>query len=232
MHATPLAKELGIKKVIIPVAASVFSAWGMLMTDLRQDDIQTFNMRLDNMDYELINNQWNNMEEKAVSEYLEKGITEDEVIFVKNVDMRYWGQEHTIKVQIFNEDINDGNLVDIIERFHMAHEKSYNFRIDDSLTEIVNLHLTSFGKVEKTDLKELEIKSEDIESAVKEVRKVTFENIGEVETKIYLRDRLYPNMKIDGPAIIEEVTTSTVVYPDMSVEVDKYGNLIINTEVK
>lgn len=232
MHATPLAKELGIKKVIIPVAASVFSAWGMLMTDLRQDDIQTFNMRLDNMDYELINNQWNNMEEKAVSEYLEKGITEDEVIFVKNVDMRYWGQEHTIKVQIFNEDINDGNLADIIERFHMAHEKSYNFRIDDSLTEIVNLHLTSFGKVEKTDLKELEIKSEDIESAVKEVRKVTFENIGEVDTKIYLRDRLYPNMKIDGPAIIEEVTTSTVVYPDMSVEVDKYGNLIINTEVK
>ncbi len=81
MHAAPLAKELGIKKVIIPVAASVFSAWGMLMTDLRQDDIQTFNVRLDKMDYDLINGQWNNMEQIAMDEYAQKGIDSENVIF-------------------------------------------------------------------------------------------------------------------------------------------------------
>lgn len=231
MHAAPLAKELGIKKVIIPVAASVFSAWGMLMTDLRQDDIQTFNMRMDNMDYDLINNQWAEMEDKAIKEYEEKGINKENLVFVRNLDMRYWGQEHTIKVQIFNDMISENNVTEIIERFHKAHEKNYNFRIDDSLTEIVNMHLTTFGKVEKTEIKELEVLSNDAESAVKEVRNVIFESIGNVETKVYLRDKLYPNMKINGPAIIEEVTTSTVVYPDMTIEVDRYGNLIMSTEV-
>jgi N-methylhydantoinase A len=232
MHAAPLAKELGIKKVIIPVAASVFSAWGMLMTDLRQDDIQTFNVRLDNMDYNLINNQWNDMEQVAIDEYEEKGVSEENIIFVRNVDMRYWGQEHTIKVQIFNDEISSDNLPEIIERFHKEHEKNYNFRIDESLTEIVNLHLTAFGKVEKTELKELEVLSNNPDDALKETREVIFENVGGIDTKIYLRDKLSPGMKINGPAIIEEVTTSTIIYPNMELEVDKYGNLIINTEVE
>lgn len=231
MHAAPLAKELGIKKVIIPVAASVFSAWGMLMTDLRQDDIQTFNIRLDNIDYDLINNQWSEMQEMAVKEYREKGIAEDNIVFVRNVDMRYWGQEHTIKVQISCDDINENNIDDIIERFHQEHEKNYNFRIDESLIEIVNLHLTTFGKVKKTELKELEVTSSKPEEALKEVRDVIFENTGKVKTNVYYRNQLSPGMKIYGPAIIEEVTTSTIVYPNMILDIDKYGNLIINTEV-
>lgn len=231
MHAAPLAKELGIKKIIIPVAASVFSAWGMLMTDLRQDDIQTFNVRMDNMDKDVINKQWDKMQNTAIKEYREKGIASENVLFVRNMDMRYWGQEHTIKVQIFNDDITDNNLSDIIERFHLEHEKTYNFRIDDSLTEIVNLHLTAFGKVEKTDLKKLNISSTNTDDALKEIRKVVFEDIGAVDTNIYIREKLSPNMTIYGPAIIEETTTSTIVYPDMKLSVDAYGNLLITTEV-
>lgn len=231
MHAAALAKELGIKKVIIPVAASVFSAWGMLMTDLRQDDIQTFNIRVDKIDYEKINNEWHKMEQAALEEYKEKGIDVENVVFVRNMDMRYWGQEHTVKVQIPNETISKSNISNVVEKFHAEHDKNYSFRMDDSLTEIVNLHLTAFGKVEKTSLKEIENKSSTMEEALKEVRKVIFENNGAVDTKIYYREKLSPNIKIEGPAVIEEVTTSTIVYPNMTVEVDKYGNLIISTGV-
>ncbi|WP_432663093.1 hydantoinase/oxoprolinase family protein [Wukongibacter baidiensis] len=231
MHAAPLARELGIKKVIIPVAASVFSAWGMLMTDLRQDDIQTFNVRLDKMNLDKFNCEWEQLEDKAIAEYGEKGIDEDNVVFVRYLDMRYWGQEHTVKVQIPNVEISEGDISEIIERFHVEHEKNYSFRIDDSLTEIVNLHLTAFGKVEKVEIKELEIKPYSLDEAIKEVRPVTFESIGKIDTNVYDREKLSPGMKIDGPAIIEEVTTSTVVYPEMEVIVDKYGNLIIKTEV-
>lgn len=232
IHAAPLAKELGIKKIIIPVAASVFSAWGMLMTDLRQDDIQTYNIRLDNIDYNLINDEWKKLEDKARKDYLAKGISEENIVFIRNLDMRYWGQEHAVKIQIANQDISDENVLDIIEKFHCEHEKNYSFRIDDSLTEIVNLHLTTFGKVEKTELQKIENKGYSIAESIKEKRSVIYENIGAVETFIYDREKLSPNMKIEGPAIIEEITTSTVVYPDMTVEVDKYGNLIINTGVK
>jgi N-methylhydantoinase A len=231
MHAAPLAKELGIKKIIVPVAASVFSAWGMLMTDLRQDDIQTFNMRMDNINFDKVNNQWKEMERKSLEEYKEKGIEEDNLIFVRSLDMRYWGQEHTIKVPIPNKMIDEKNKQEIIERFHEEHEKNYNFRIDDSLTEIVNFHLTTFGKVEKTKIKEIKSNGDKIEEALKEEREVIFENLGKLNTKVFLRNKLNAGSKIQGPAIIEEITTSTIVYPEMEAEIDKYGNIVINTEV-
>lgn len=231
MHAAPLARELGIKKIIVPIAASVFSAWGMLMTDLRQDNIQTFNIRLDNIDYDVINSEWNRMEEEALREYEEKGIPKENVMFVRNLDMRYWGQEHTIKVQLASPNINKDNIHEVIEKFHIEHEKEYSFRIDDSMTEIVNLHLTSFGKVEKVKIQEMEDKPYSLEESIKEKRSVIFETVGKVDINIYDREKLSPGMVIDGPAIIEEVSASTIVYPDMNVLVDKYGNLIINTGV-
>jgi len=231
MHAAALAKELGIKKVIIPVAASVFSAWGMLMTDLRQDDINTFNVRLDKANYDELETKWNEMEALAFKEYEEKGISKENLVFLRNLDMRYWGQEHTVKVQIPNIKVSEKNTDEIIESFHEEHEKTYSFRMDDSLTEIVNLHLITLGKVEKSELKKLEKTSNSVDYAFKEVRPVIFENEGKIDTNVYLKDKLSPGMKIAGPAIIEEVTSSTVIYPNMTAELDQYGNLIINTEV-
>jgi N-methylhydantoinase A len=231
MHAAALAKELGIKKVVIPVAAPVFSAWGMLMTDLRQDDINTFNIRLDKIKYEDLEAKWNHMEELAIEEYESKGISRDNLVFLRNLDMRYWGQEHTVKVQVPNEMITDKNKKDIIERFHEEHNKAYSFRMDDSLTEIVNLHLITLGKVEKVDLNKKEKASDNLNDAFKEERPVIFEEEGEVNTKVYLMNKLSPGMKICGPAIVEEVSSSTIIYPNMNAEMDDYGNLIINTEV-
>ncbi len=84
----------------------------------------------------------------------------------------------------------------------------------------------------KIELKKLDILSNNPNDAIKEVRKVVFEEVGEIDTNVYLRDKLSPEMVIDGPAIIEEVTTSTVVYPGMQLSVDAYGNLLISTEVE
>ncbi len=231
MHAAALARELGIKKVIIPIAASVFSAWGMLMTDLRQDDINTFNVRLDKINYEDLESKWNEMESLAIKEYEEKGFSKENLVFLRNLDMRYWGQEHTVKVQVPNASVSDKNINDVIEGFHAEHEKAYSFRMDDSLTEIVNLHLVTLGKVDKAELKKLDKNSISIDDAFKEERPVIFENEGKINTKVYLMKKLSPGMKITGPAIVEEVSSSTVIYPDMTAEMDDYGNLIINTEV-
>lgn len=231
MHAASLAKELGIKKIVVPIAASVFSAWGMLMTDLREDAIQTFNIRMDDIDYDAISKEWNRMEEEALNEYAEKGVLKEDVVFVRNLDMRYSGQEHTIKVQIDNLDINKDNIHEVINEFHIEHEKAYSFRIDDNLTEIVNLHLTSFGKVEKSKIQYMESKPYSLEESIKEKRTVIFEEVGKVDVNVYDREKLSPGMKIEGPAIIEEASASTVAYPEMAVLIDEYGNIIINTGV-
>lgn len=231
MHAAALAKELNIKKVIIPLAASVFSAWGMLMTDLRSDDIQTYNVKLDHPDYDAINAEWRKLEEKAYQNNEKKGIDRENVYFHHFLDMRYMGQDHTVKVRVPNEDMSPENLGVFIEAFHKEHEQNYSFRLEESGVEIVNMHLASFGKIEKTPVKEAGILPYSLEETVKEVRPVIFEGSGTLETKIYDRDKMSPGMKVSGPAIIEEVSSSAVIYPEMVAEIDKYGDIVIETGV-
>jgi N-methylhydantoinase A/acetone carboxylase, beta subunit len=231
MHAVSLAKELNIKKVIIPLAASVFSAWGMLMTDLRSDDIQTYNARLIDPDYAAINAEWRKLEEKAYRDNAEKGVVRENIYFVHYLDMRYIGQDHTVKVRVPGEDMNPENLRTFIEAFHKEHELNYSFRLDDSGVEIVNMHLASFGRVEKVPVKTLEAKPYTLDEAVLEVRPVIFEGTGKVDTVIYARERLSPGMKVAGPAIIEEVSASTVIEPGMTANIDNFGDIIIETGV-
>ena len=231
LHASALAKELGIKRVIVPIATSVFAAWGMLMTDLRHDYIQTYIRRVSNIDINELNDEYIRLEKKATGQFKEEGIDEKDVLFSRFADIRYVGQEHTVKVPVPAGAIDENELQDVIETFHQAHEKLYTFKLEDAETEIVNLHLTAFGAVEKPELAKLEKNINTLEEAVKEVRPVLYEDEGWVDTQVYDRHKLGAHMTIQGPAIVEEQSASTVIDPGQSLTVDAYGNLIIETEV-
>ncbi|WP_017728853.1 hydantoinase/oxoprolinase family protein [Halalkalibacterium ligniniphilum] len=231
MHAPALAKELGVQKVIVPVAASVFSAWGMLMTDLRHDYIQTFIRRVEGIDYNELNEKWEKQEKGAIDQFEQEGVKKENVLCSRFVDLRYVGQEHTVKVPVFNGEITEETMRQMIEKFHETHEKLYTFKLEESPTEIVNLHLIAFGTVKKPELATLETSILSPEEALKEVRTVLYEENGWIETNVYDRQQLGPNVSIEGPAIIEEQSASTVIYPGQFVIVDKYGNLIIETGV-
>src|SRR5690625_1276014 len=155
MHATALAKELGVKRVVVPVASPVFSAWGMLMSDLRHDYVNTFIRRVNYLDIDEIMNQWNTIEMNAISQFSEEGIEKDKVRFQRFADMRYLGQEHTVKVPVPLGDWNKNDVHDIVEKFHQLHEKNYTFKLEDTETEIVNIHIIAFGEVEKPKLNEI-----------------------------------------------------------------------------
>ncbi len=107
LHASALAKELGIKRVVVPIAASVFAAWGMLMTDLRHDYIQTYIRRVKNIDLKALNDEYTRLETNATKQFKEEGITKDNVLFSRFADIRYVGQEHTVKVPVPAGDIGE-----------------------------------------------------------------------------------------------------------------------------
>lgn len=232
MHAPALARELGVKKVIVPVAAPVFSAWGMLMTDLRHDYIETRIQRLDEADVRTLNRLWAQMEETAVQQYREEGFPKERVMFSRWADMRYVGQEHTVKVPVPGESWTERTIREVIQRFHQLHEQHYTFKLESTPVEIVNMHLTAFGSVTKPKIQKMPAGDVSEEEAIKEVRPVFYEEEGWVRTRVYLRERLSPGMHLSGPAIVEEKAASTVVYPGQAVIVDDYGNLIIETGVK
>lgn len=232
MHCAYLAKELNIRKVIVPIAAPVFSAWGMLMTDVRHDYIQTNIRRMNEVSAEELNGMWGGLVSQAMKQFEKEGVSEENVVCNFIADMRYMGQEHTVKVSVPPIPWSDEIKEEIINRFHDTHEHFYTFRLTDTPTEIVNLHLVAYGRLTKPDLASIHEQKDSLETALKEVRKVYFTDDGWLDTPVYDRDRLGSGASIEGPVIVEEAAAATVVARGQRLSVDTYGNLIIETEVQ
>ncbi|MDR0424389.1 MAG: hydantoinase/oxoprolinase family protein [Clostridiales Family XIII bacterium] len=227
MHATALADELGIGKVIIPVAAAVFSAWGMLMTDLRHDYIQTKIRMLDEAAPDEWNAMWGALLEEAKSGFAAHGVQDSALAYSYYADMRYAGQEHTVKVQTPAPSWDDAAKAEIVERFHAAHEHYYTYRLEGVAVEVVNLHLAVHGHMQKPELNRLEKRGKDAGIALKERRRAFFTGSGWLEADVYERAALPAGARIAGPAIVEEKAASTLVGAGWALTVDDYGNLII-----
>jgi N-methylhydantoinase A len=226
MHAAAMMRELHCKKVVIPAYPGVFSAFGMLMTDLRADFIRTTIARTDQLDMDFINRTYSEMEQQGRQQMAAEHVAESDVQIQRYADMRYKGQEHTVKVPVPNGPITAGTVQQINEAFHALHEHNYTFRLD-TLIEIVNYHVTAIGLVSKAQIGKVSGQGTSLSRARKATRSVIFDDFGSVNTPIYERDQLPLNKVIQGPAVIEEPASSTVVFPDQHVQRDSYGFLHI-----
>ena len=226
MHATALARGLHIDTVVVPIAPGHFSAWGMLMTDLRTDMVQTAITRADRLDGAGVERLFAGLEHEAVVEFVAGGIDQSRVVIQRSADMRYLGQEHTVKVPI-PAHVDDDAFTQIVQRFNELHEQFYTFRLDRSPVEFVNFHISSFGAVDKPGIPRLPAGRDGAGDARKGTRFVDYDELGRHESAIYERERLSAGDTITGPAIIEEPAASTVLFPGDTLRVDEFGNLII-----
>ena len=120
MHCAYLAKELNIRKVIVPIAAPVFSAWGMLMTDVRHDYIQTNIRRMNEVSAEELNDMWEGLLSQAQEQFEKEDIPKENIVCNYIADMRYMGQEHTVKVNVPPIPWSEETKEEIIQRFPMS----------------------------------------------------------------------------------------------------------------
>ena len=224
MHSQDLARELGVKKVIIPSTAPVFASWGMLMSDLRHDYSQTLLAKTNEVDFQKINDEYNDIIESAKNTLNKEGMDESKVVVTKSLDMRYIGQEHTVEVTVPFDELNENNIIEIIKSFHENHERLYTYTLPENGTEIVNIKVKVLGKIEKPKMSE-----EKVEVGEKNLgkRSVFFEESGWQEVDVYAKDYLDSADRVSGPAIIEEQTSSTVINNGDVLTKDSYGNMII-----
>jgi N-methylhydantoinase A len=224
MHACALAKELGMKKVVIPKQSAVFSAWGMLLSDLRRDYLQTQIVELaEEKSATQIQNSLKTLEAKALREYEEEGIPSEHVHFLRYARCRYQNQEHSVEIVLPDGDITAEQIKAIGERFHSDYEREYTYRLPAPV-ELVCFHLIAVAEVDKLKPEKLPITGKTIEAAIKEYRQVDFVEAGIHNAAIYDGDALEPGMNFVGPAIIEESGATTVVPPEVPCSVDEYGN--------
>jgi N-methylhydantoinase A len=227
MHASALAAELKVPRVIVPPHPGHFSAWGMLASDLRHDAVQTRFARTDGLDADELAGLWQGLEQRLLATFADEGREPEQVTFLRSADMRYAGQEHTVNVPLSNGAFGDARE-EIERRFHELHDQLYTFR-QTSPIEFVNFRLTAFSAVQKPQLPRLPLNG-DVEEALKDTREVDFDEHGRHDASAYERARLGAGAELEGPAVIEEPAASTVVFPGQRLRVDEYGNLIIETE--
>ncbi|WP_339863395.1 hydantoinase/oxoprolinase family protein [Paremcibacter congregatus] len=228
MHAVALAEELKVPKVIVPVNSSVFSAWGMLLTDLRRDYIQTHLTMVADQNAAEIAEVFQSLKNKAAIDYNQDGVEQDQqIIFEHLADLRYAGQEHTVKVSI---PVNDQGQVDIIQAiasFHDAYEKRYTYRLDAAV-QLVNFHLIAKVEVPKPEIVKKQVTGRSLSETILHERHVDFDQHGVHNTVVYDGLKLEPGMVFTGPAIIQEPSATLVISPGHTANVDVYGNYIIH----
>jgi N-methylhydantoinase A len=224
MHAVALARELKVPRVIVPVNSAVFSAWGMLLTDLRRDYVNTHLLALDAARAGAVVSQFLSMRADAVANMKRDGLESDGAAleFEHLLDMRYQGQEHTVKIPVA---LTDGaiDVAAVTNLFHATHEKRYTYRLPNPV-QIVNFHLVVRARVPKPELPKALVTGRRLADAVLGSRRVDFDVDGVLKATIYDGTLLEPGMRLEGPAVIQEPAVTLVVPPGERVSIDDYGN--------
>ena len=226
MHAVALGQELQVKKVVVPAAASVFSAWGMMMSDLRRDFFVTQLLDLSKGASAKIEQTFADTEAQAFSTFVDEGVDATQVTFQRYGKFRYQNQEHTTEVLLSGDAISDESLSKIASDFHETYEREYTYRLDAPV-EMVGVHLVAKAEVGKLEMRPETVGGPDANGAIKGTRTVDYALEGKHEATIYDGDRLAPGMEFPGPAIVEDSGSTVVVHPGNSVLVDAFRNIHI-----
>ena len=226
MHANALAKELQIENVIIPAESAVFSAWGMVMSDLRRDYFKTYLSELDEQAPTRLQEVFGALEAQAHAEFSSEGLAATQLKYVRFARFRYRNQEHSTEVLLPDTGVTADNLAEIRERFETNYEREYTYRLKTAV-EVVGLHLVAQGEVGKLALVEKRASGRKIADAVKGQRRVDFDVDGIHDATLYDGAQLEPGMAFDGPGIIEESGATIVVNPNSSAKIDQYGNVVL-----
>ena len=229
LHAGRLCEEMNIGLLIVPPSPGTASALGLLVTDLKHEFSRTRIMEEGEEDLEEINRVFASMESEGRAVLRREGLDDASISFVRQVEMRYAGQSHELAVDFPAGEATADTLARLREGFHSDHDRSYGHGYPGEPTELVNFRLSALGNIRKPKLREVAAQSGPAGDARKSVRQVHFDAAGGfVRDAVYDRGRLGAGHRFDGPAIVEEMDSTTLVLPNYTVEVDRYGNLLIS----
>ncbi len=232
VHANRLAAELEMPRVLVPMSPGTISAMGLLVTDIKHDYSVALIERVDRVDLAVANGHFERMRLEGFDALAREDVRESDMRFVYQADMRYVGQSYELTIPLAGS-LDSDEVARVLERFHREHERAYGFKAEGEPVEFVALRLSAVGVIAKPEVREVGAGAGtpcDVASrrGVKAVREVYFAEVGGfVECGIYDRYGLGSGDVVEGPAVVEEVDSTTVVHPGYRVEVDRFGNLFL-----
>ena len=216
VHANALARDAEMPTVLVPRSPGIFSATGLLATDLKRDAARTIMRRLEELDPAELEHAFAELERAGAEEMAAEGVAPDRIEFVRQLDLRYVGQSYELTVPAGD---------DLPARFHAEHDRTYGFSAETEPVECVGVRLQTVGRIARPPLRTLE---RGDAPPPKATRRVYFaEAGGYVDCAVHDRYALPAGARLAGPAVVEELDSTTVVHPSYTARVDDVGNIWI-----
>jgi N-methylhydantoinase A len=227
LHAVEVAREIGITTVIVPTAPGVFSAFGMLFSDLRYDFVRTWFTRLEDARFDAIEGVYRDLEKEGRGAIAATSIKPRKIMLKRAADMRYVGQEHAVTVDLPLAVFENEDRAAIKRHFDAMHALRYGTSAPDEPAEIVSLRSTVTGIMRKPPHEKIKRGKRAPDKAAFTGRRPVYFDGKYRPTPTYARAALTAGNRITGPALIEEHASTTVLLPGDRLEVDPYGHLTI-----
>ena len=229
LHASAIAREIGIRRVLIPFSPGHFSAYGMLFSDLRYDYVRSSFRKLDEVSFEDLETLYAEMEKEGRAAIADSAVKPSEIRVSRAADMRYVGQEHAVSVDLPDDYFRNKDRKGIKAHFDAVHAVRYGTSAPGEPADLVSLRITVTGLMKKPSPRQVpEGGKQPEKDAILRLKPVYFGSAGQfVDTTVYDRKHLRRGNEIEGPALIEEHASTTVLAPGDRLTVDAFGNLVI-----
>ena len=222
--ATEIARELGMATIIVPPSPGILCAEGLLNSDLTADFVKTALMPLSEDSHGRLNAVRRDLRRIVDDWFDHEEVAPADRSLQWTVEMRYVGQNYELSLPLGDDDLGAEDCTDLARTFHASHERTYGFSAESETVEFVNMKIKAVGILDKPPLPTLTA-GPDAEPVAR--RRTLFATGDWYETPVFRRDSLAPGQALAGPAVIEQMDTTTLIFPDDHCVVDDQGNLII-----
>ena len=226
LHAGRIARDLGMAGVIVPLYPGVFSAIGLLMSDVKHDYIRSKLSPLSEVTPADVNGMFERMVAQALEELRDDGFAADHIRIERALDMRYAGQGYEIAVPCSVQPLQEAGLKQLRATFDQQHRAMFGHMAPQEPVEIVSFRVRGIGLVPPVEMPKFKPAGTTLRDARRELRRVRFDG-RELDCPVYQRERLDVGLTVAGPAVLDQFDCTTVICPGQTARVDEWKNLIV-----
>jgi len=226
VHAGRIARELGMAGMIVPLYPGVYSAIGLIMSDVKHDYIQSKMTPLSELTPHDVNTMFARLEAAAAEELRDDGFPPSQVRIQRALDMRYAGQGYEITMPCSDGPLGDGGLDALRRQFDAQHKAMFGHHAPEEPVEIVSYRVRGVGVVPPVAMPTFQPTGATAQDALRQTRRIRMDG-ADIDCPVYQRERLDVGLSLTGPAILDQFDCTTVIYPGQTARVDQYKNLIV-----
>jgi N-methylhydantoinase A len=232
LHAGWIARELDIRRILIPERPGIACAFGLLVTDMRSDYTRSKLMPIEEVNLAEVRAIFRDLEAQGQDWLAAECIPPERRVLRRAVDMRYIGQNYELTVPLPGGALGPAEIDDLLQAFYRVHERTYGYYAEAEPVQLVTFRVEALGQVPKAELKEYPAGRTNLAAALVETRQVYLGKVdgGFVSCPVYRRQGLQPGDQLAGPAIVEQMDTTALILPGQQATVDRWGTIVISLD--